>query len=484
MADEAQQPLGARTSQRIHDQIIREVFKLADRDPKNHAKCFETCIKTIEKTKVLEATDYATWESQDLIASSLDEFCNTNRTTKSGNFCMVPITTAVAIAAALNLKHINVDLGSKSLRTNKAFTQSNVWAHLGLAIDVFSQVGECPFFVKEIEEPLQEPTVGRIARGKLAVQTNDSGDTVTPLMILAMARLNGWIKTTPGSWLKKGAVDAPQSLHRRKALNDGRAILEKLGNRKYKQDDNAFIREIKNWLSEPHEKSWLPIIDQAEEDLIEWKFMGKKEAVVASLISDKIDLIQLSKKIQDDESIEDVKKLGQLAYQARDLQNSQRNYIQEAIPSLLELRKTLLEQPNNESAQEVFGAAWNQCFLNQEANGKRKILVGALQRLYDNIAYVVPRSHIIYGAFLELASKVDEVVMACIDLDQVRAKERHRKRLELNNELSHRNRVVLNVAENVAKLDRGSSGEPQLRSKLCSILDSADGLILQANLTS
>ncbi|RKL46687.1 hypothetical protein BFJ72_g2429 [Fusarium proliferatum] len=233
MPDAAQQPLSARTAQRIHEQVTREVFRLAGRDPDHHMECFKACLKTIEDTKVVEATDYAIWQSQEPIASPLKEFSNTNRTTKSGNFYMLPATTAVAIAAILNLKHVVIN--------------SN-----GNTKHIVSAVSETAFFIKKSDEGSKSPTVGRVARGKFAVTTNIPGDTITPLMLLTMARFNGWIKSVPGApCLKKGAVDAPQIIHRRQALSQGKEILEKLGNRKYKQNDPALIREVKAWLSEP-----------------------------------------------------------------------------------------------------------------------------------------------------------------------------------------------------------------------------------------
>lgn len=64
MRDAAQQPLSARTAQRIHEQVTREVFRLAGSDPDHHMECFKACLKTIEDTKVVEATDYAIWQSQ------------------------------------------------------------------------------------------------------------------------------------------------------------------------------------------------------------------------------------------------------------------------------------------------------------------------------------------------------------------------------------------------------------------------------------
>ncbi|CVL01053.1 uncharacterized protein FMAN_16191 [Fusarium mangiferae] len=486
MPDAAQQPLSARTAQRIHEQVTREVFRLAGRDPDHHMECFKACLKTIEDTKVVEATDYAIWQSQEPIASPLKEFSNTNRTTKSSNFYMLSATTAVAIAAILNLKHVVINSNGNTKHIASAVSESAVWAYLGIAIDVWPQTGESQFFVKKSDEGSKSPTVGKVARGKFAVTTNIPGDTITPLMLLTMARFNGWIKSAPGApCLKKGTVDAPQIIHRRQALSEGKEILEKLGNRKYKQNDPALIREVKAWLSEPIilAKSWLPIIKDADTDLSVYKFMGKTGATLASLVSDEIDYIQLAQQVNDSESTAAVKKLVQLSDKAREIQNSLQNYLQEATPSLMELRTTLLEKPGCQSFQQVFGPPWNECLLNQEADGTKNIIVGALQRLFDNIAYVVPRTHSLYGAFLDMASKMDIAVMSSLDLDLVRAKDRHQKRLDINDDLSYRNEIMTNVAEAIGRLERGSASQERLlRSKLCSILDAADALILKENL--
>nr|RBQ95408.1 hypothetical protein FVER53263_06918 [Fusarium verticillioides] len=223
MPDAAHRPLSARTAQRIHEQAIREVFRLAGRDPDHHMECFEACLKTIEDTTVVEATDYAIWESQEQIASALKEFSNTNRTTKSGNFYMLPATIAVAIAVVLNLKHVAINSNGNTNHIVSAVSESAVWAYLGIAIDVWPQTGESHFFVKKSDEDSKSPTVGKIARGKFAVTTNIPGDAITPLMLITMARFSGWIKTALGArCLKKGTVDAPQIIHRRQALSEGK----------------------------------------------------------------------------------------------------------------------------------------------------------------------------------------------------------------------------------------------------------------------
>ncbi|KAF5633072.1 hypothetical protein F52700_6173 [Fusarium sp. NRRL 52700] len=439
MPDAAQQPLSARTAQRIHEQVTRE-------EP---------------------------------IASPLKEFVHTNRTTKSGNFYMLPATTAVAIAAILNLKHVAINSNDNTKDIVSTISESAVWAYLGIAIDVWPQTGESQFFVKKSDEDSKSPAVGKIARGKFAVTTNIPGDTISPLMLLTLARFNGWVKPTPGvPCLKKGTVDAPQIIHRRQALSEGKEILEKLGNRKFKQNDPALIRECSQVA-----KSWLPIIKDADTDLSVYKFMGKTGATLASLFSDEIDYIQLAQQVNDSESTAAVKKLVELSDKAREVQSSLQNYLQEATPSLMELRTTLLEKPGCQSFQQVFGPPWNACLLNQEADGTKNIIVGALQRLFDTIAYVVPRKHSVYGAFLDMASKMDIAVLSSLDLDLARAKDRHQKRLNINDDMSYRNEIMSNVAEAIGRLDRGSASQERLlRSKLCSILDAADALILKENL--
>jgi hypothetical protein len=82
-----------------------------------------------------------------------------------------------------------------------------------------------------------------------------------------------------------------------------------------------------------------------------------------------------------------------------------------------------------------------------------------------------------------MASKMDIAVMSSLDLDLVRAKDRHQKRLNINDDLSYRNEIMKNVAEAIGRLERGSASQERLlRSKLCSILDAADALILKENL--
>lgn len=151
----------------------------------------------------------------------------------------------------------------------------------------------------------------------------------------------------------------------------------------------------------------------------------------------------------------------------------------------MEIRKTLLENKADiPASQAVFSSALNQCFLSQEANGRKNILVGALQRLFDNIVDVVTIDHSLCSAFFDLASNVDEVVISCIDLNVDRAKKRHQQRIKLNDELSCRNEVVTSVAETVTNLEPSSSTPGAiLRSRICSILDSADALTIQESLS-
>ncbi|KAJ0137523.1 hypothetical protein HZ326_19519 [Fusarium oxysporum f. sp. albedinis] len=92
--------------------------------------------------------------------------------------------------------------------------------------------------------------------------------------------------------------------------------------------------------------------------------MGKTGATLASLVSDEIDWIQLAQQVNDAESTAAVKKLVELS-----------------------------DKPGCQSFQQVFGPAWNECLLSQEADGTKNIIVGALQRLFDTIAYVFPRTH-------------------------------------------------------------------------------------------
>ncbi|QKD58364.2 uncharacterized protein FOBCDRAFT_321964 [Fusarium oxysporum Fo47] len=398
MPGTAQPPLSARTAQRIHEQVTREVFRLAGRDPDNHMECFKACIKTIENTKVIETTDYAIWESQEPIASPLKEFSNTNRTTKSGNFYTLSPTTVVAIAATLNLKHVIANSNVNNKHVVNAVSPSAVWAYLGIAINAWPQTGECQFLVKKSGEDSKSPTVGKITRGKFAVTTNIFGDTTTPLMLLTIARFNSWVKSASGApCLKKRTVDVPQIIHRRQALSEGKEILEKLGNRKFKQNDPALIRECSQVA-----KSWLPIIKDADTELSVWKYMGKTGATLASLVSDEIDWIQLAQQVNDAESTAAVKKLVELSDK---------------------------------------------------------------------------------GAFLDMVSKMDVAVMSSLDLDLVRAKDRHQTRLNINDDLSYRNEIMANVAEAISRLERGSASQERLlRSKLCSIFDAADALILKENL--
>ncbi|EXL69381.1 hypothetical protein FOPG_14670 [Fusarium oxysporum f. sp. conglutinans race 2 54008] len=87
------------------------------------------------------------------------------------------------------------------------------------------------------------------------------------------------------------------------------------------------------------------------------------------------------------------------------------------------------------------------------------------------------------GAFLDMVSKMDVAVMSSLDLDLVRAKDRHQKRLNINDDLYYRNEIMANMAEAISRLKRGSASQERLlRSKLCSIFDAADALILKENL--
>lgn len=87
----------------------------------------------------------------------------------------------------------------------------------------------------------------------------------------------------------------------------------------------------------------MPIIKDADTELSVWKYIGKTGATLASLVSDEIDWIQLAQQVNDAESTAAVKKLVELSDKVREIQNSPQNYLQEAIPNLMELRTALLE---------------------------------------------------------------------------------------------------------------------------------------------
>ncbi|KAM0341144.1 hypothetical protein ACHAPU_010159 [Fusarium lateritium] len=487
MADQAEPPLAASVIHRINDQMVSEIFKLTGKDPKSHEACFSACVKMVESTRVIYATNLTEWinDNPTSIAKALDDFNHSNLTTKTNSFCTVSATTAVTLAAALNQKHIYVDLKPNQRITKEC---SKIWGYLGVAIDVWPQTEDSQFFVKRDPKGLDKPIVGRIARGKFVVTTSESDEGTTPLMLLSLARLEGWvIPARVPTWLETATVNSQQIIHRRKVLDDGKKILEKLGNRKFKQNDKSFMREMKAWLSEPcnqNNKDWLPIIDGAEEDLSVWKFSGKTDATVATFISNDVDWKDLCMQVRDEVSTGAIRKLVELAGEARKVQNSQKSYLEHAVTSLMEIRKTLIEdKPDHRQSQEIFSSALNQCFLSQDVNGRKNILIGALQRLFDNIVDVVPIHHALCCAFFDLASKVNEAVISSIDLNIDRAKKRHQQRLKLNDELNCRNEVVASVAETITNLGPGSTTPGGiLRSRICSILDSADALIIQASL--
>lgn len=56
-----------------------------------------------------------------------------------------------------------------------------------------------------------------------------------------------------------------------------------------------------------------------------------------------------------------------------------------------------------------------------------------------------------------MVSKMDVAVMSSLDLDLVRAKDRHQKRLNINDDLSYRNEIMANMAEAISRLERGSA---------------------------
>jgi hypothetical protein len=231
--------------------MVSEIFKLAGRDPRQHAACFAACVKLTETTKVVYATDMSSWlkDNPISIVKVFDDFKNTDRAAKTSNICMISATTAVTIATALNQQHIYVD-EKVNQHVTKEFFKS--WAYLRIAIDVWSQVEDSQFFVTTDPESLEYPVVRKISRGKFVVKTPETGEEINPRMLLATARLNGWVTPSPdASWLKKAKVDSEQIIYGQKALSDGKKVLEKLGNRKYKQNDKCFMREMKARLSEP-----------------------------------------------------------------------------------------------------------------------------------------------------------------------------------------------------------------------------------------
>ncbi|KAJ4264925.1 hypothetical protein NW762_005168 [Fusarium torreyae] len=476
---------------KIHKQMVGEIFNLAGKKRREHPECYAACVLKLQNTNVIRATEFAIW------------FNYANKVARSHNFYMIPATIAVTIAAVLNQKQTNVDPGGIPSVMN-LFSKSSVWAYLGTAIEVWPRLKGARFLVKQADNRLERPTPGKTSGGRVCVHTNEL-DRVTPLMLLSTARINGWTTPVPGaSWLKKGSDDCEQIIHRHKALEDGRKVIEKLGNRNFKQDDKIFVRAMKAWLSEPvirilpediknrcsqYDKDWLPTISASGEDLNKWRYKGEIEGPVASLMSHDIDWQDLAQKVQDRKSTKAIKTVVEFAETARAIRQSQKSYIAKVVSDLEEVRKTLFEQRSDcLSLKRVFGSALNQCFLNQETDGRRNILVGALQRLFDNIVYVVPENHALCRASIDMASidmasKVDGTITQCIDFEVARAKVRHEQRLKSNHELTWRNERVDDIAKEVDSLEPGAaSPDLILRSRINLILDLADATVILESL--
>ncbi|RMJ13844.1 hypothetical protein CDV36_006508 [Fusarium kuroshium] len=159
----------------VNDQMTREIFRLAGRNPTDHASCFQACVQMVNNTDVIHATDFKEWEKHQYVQTGLDSLqsaqwpehqYNPDDPDIRGTVWMMNAPVAVAAAAALNLPHIHIQ---KDSRLICAFNKSELWGWIGAAIDFWSS--------------LSRPIVSTLPRGaivhllNIADMTDESDQT-------------------------------------------------------------------------------------------------------------------------------------------------------------------------------------------------------------------------------------------------------------------------------------------------------------------
>lgn len=172
------QELDEREIQTVSRQMTCEIFRLAGRNPTDHASCFHACVQMVNDTDVIQGTNFKEWEKHSYVQVGLDNLQSAQGPDdrydpedpdSPGTVWMMNAPVAVAAAAALNLPRIRIQ---KDSRLICAFNKSELWGWIGGAIDFWSS--------------LSGPIVSTLPRGAIVhllhvAETIDDSDQVSLL---------------------------------------------------------------------------------------------------------------------------------------------------------------------------------------------------------------------------------------------------------------------------------------------------------------
>ncbi|RSL63704.1 hypothetical protein CEP53_004325 [Fusarium sp. AF-6] len=283
----------------VNDQMVREIFRLAGRNPMDHVNCFQACVQMVRDTGVIYAADFKEWEKHPSVRTGLNNLESANKRDGPATIWMINAPVAVAAAAAVNLLRIHIQEDSRLIL---AFNKNNLWGWIGFAIDFWSTLS-CPTLKLPRETlvnviHLENPTSGS---NSLQPITPPLQSFALPLLVhLRISRMANVVGDR--LWLQKRSVRKLLITRREEAIEKGKSVLPKLGVEHHNQE--KLRAPIHAWLSEgiirvlpkhvkdklwvwclTHHSYWQSFIAQASEDLTEYHEIVDSEEILAPLAS-------------------------------------------------------------------------------------------------------------------------------------------------------------------------------------------------------
>ncbi|RSL71125.1 hypothetical protein CEP54_001428 [Fusarium duplospermum] len=416
----------------IDDQMVREIFRLAGRNPMDHANCFQACVQTVRDTDVIHATDFKDWEKHPRVKNTLDNLESANRRDGPATIWMINAPVAVAAAAAVNLLRIHIQEDSRLIR---AFNKNNLWGWIGSAIDFWSTL---PHSLHSLPREsivnvihLENPTGGS---SSLQPTTPPLQSFTLPLLVhLRISRMANVVGDR--LWLQKRSIPKLLITRREEAMEKGKSVLCRLGIEKYNQ---AGLRTlIHKWLSEGiirvlpkhvkdklwvwclgHHSYWQSFIAQASEDLTEYHEIVDSEEIIAPLASH-----EFESRLNHGRCLVFVLKHGVLRDNLEKIIHQMRQANRDefsAFSNVTRLQRLMIQR-----LEEALSPG-RHCpsFVGFDERDTRRSFIRIIQRVLDASITLTPKCPALVKVWLVLLPKMDDELLSCICFDMEKAKER------------------------------------------------------------
>ncbi|KAM6519513.1 hypothetical protein FALCPG4_013141 [Fusarium falciforme] len=436
--------LDGRELQTINTQMTREIFRLAGRNPTDHASCFHACVQMVNDTDVIHATDFKEWEKHSYVQVGLDNLQSAQGPDdrydpENPAVWMMNAPVAVAAAAALNLPRIHIQ---KDSRLICAFNKSELWGWIGGAIDFWSS--------------LSGPIVSTLPRGAIVhllhvaeiIDDSDQGQpTVYPLQSITLPLFihlrisQAEIPAQGEHWLQKRTFSEVYVTRREEVMQKGYTrVLAKLGSQHH--DQAALAGPINGWLTEnfirvlpkdvkgklwtwslQHHSQWQTSIAQATEDLTECYSFERTREVFAQLASS--DLQQflnhgrcLVEALDNKVSRNILEKLAKKMRTHFSLEASEFWYV---ASEWREMKKRLIQNLSLVGSRtETPGTL----FMGPKGQDDRDALARVIQQVADASICGTPKCPALIDTWLVLLPLMDYTLLPSICFDTTRAKQR------------------------------------------------------------